>query len=103
MASRGGARGGCNITGNIYVALQRYPLWNELSSAEQARILAHLFRSRSYPGDTKHIGIGRIHLTASFLGRTMRLTQLAPDLVDAILDGRQPRCLTLGHYVTLAH
>jgi hypothetical protein len=34
-------------------------------------------------------------ITAPFLTRTMRLAQLAPDLVQAILDGTQPRNLTL--------
>ncbi len=37
----------------------------------------------------------RERIAAPFLTRTMRLAQLAPDLVDAILDGSQPRNLTL--------
>ena len=37
----------------------------------------------------------RERIAAPFLTRTMRLVHLAPDLVEAILDGRQPRCLTL--------
>lgn len=37
----------------------------------------------------------REQIAAPFLTRTMRLAQLAPDLVEAILDGRQPRGLTL--------
>ena len=34
-------------------------------------------------------------IAAPYLTRTMRLAQLAPDVVEAILDGRQPRQLTL--------
>jgi hypothetical protein len=37
----------------------------------------------------------RERIAAPFLTRTMRLAQLAPDLIDAILDGRQPQGLTL--------
>lgn len=32
----------------------------------------------------------------SYLSRVLRLTLLAPDIVDAILDGRQPRSLELS-------
>lgn len=34
-------------------------------------------------------------IAAPFLTRTMRLAHLAPEIVEAILDGRQPRELTL--------
>lgn len=34
-------------------------------------------------------------IAASYLARTMRLTQLAPDIVETILDGRQPSNLTV--------
>lgn len=34
-------------------------------------------------------------IAAPYLTRTMRLSLLSPDLVEAILDGRQPRHLTL--------
>ena len=34
-------------------------------------------------------------ICASFVGRVFRLTLLAPDIVDAILDGRQPAHLML--------
>lgn len=34
-------------------------------------------------------------IAVSYLTRVLRLTQLAPDLVDAILDGRHPPSLTL--------
>jgi hypothetical protein len=38
-------------------------------------------------------------INKSYLCRTMRLTLLAPDLVEAILNGTQPRTLTLGSLI----
>jgi len=35
-------------------------------------------------------------INASYVGRVLRLTLLAPDIVEAILDGRQPAGLTLA-------
>ena len=35
------------------------------------------------------------HVTRSFVNRLLRLTLLAPDIVEAILDGRQPKALQL--------
>jgi hypothetical protein len=32
---------------------------------------------------------------STFLGKTLRLTLLAPDIVEAVLDGRQPCVLAL--------
>ena len=36
----------------------------------------------------------------SFISRIIRIASLAPDIVDAILDGRQPAHLTLKHLMT---
>ncbi len=35
-------------------------------------------------------------INASYVGRVLRLTLLAPDIVEAILDGRQPAHITLA-------
>ena len=35
-------------------------------------------------------------INASYLCRVLRLTLLAPDIVEAILDGRQPADMTLA-------
>jgi hypothetical protein len=35
-------------------------------------------------------------INASFVGRVLRLTLLAPDVVEAILNGRQPAQVTLA-------
>ncbi len=37
------------------------------------------------------------HLDPSYLARTMRLTLLAPDIVTAILEGRQPDSMSLAN------
>ena len=34
-------------------------------------------------------------INVSYVGRVLRLTLLAPEIVEAILDGRQPAGLTL--------
>lgn len=36
----------------------------------------------------------------SFISRIIRIASLAPEIVDAILDGRQPAHLTLKHLMT---
>jgi hypothetical protein len=35
-------------------------------------------------------------VTRSFVNRLLRLTLLAPDILEAILDGRQPKEMQLG-------
>ena len=35
-------------------------------------------------------------INASYVGRVLRLTLLAPNIVEAILDGRQPAAMTLA-------
>jgi hypothetical protein len=36
------------------------------------------------------------NINAAYVGRVLRLTLLAPDIVEAILDGRQPAAITLS-------
>jgi hypothetical protein len=36
-------------------------------------------------------------INESYFGRVLRLTLLAPDIIDAILGGRQPAGLQLDH------
>lgn len=62
-------------------ALVRGFRWRELLESGQAASVQELAaREKTDP---------------SYLTRTLRLTLLAPDLVEAILDGRQPEHLTL--------
>ena len=41
-------------------------------------------------------------VTRSFVNRLLRLTLLAPDIIEAILDGRQPKAMQLEE-LTRAH
>jgi hypothetical protein len=38
-------------------------------------------------------------VTRSFVNRLLRLTLLAPDIQEAILDGRQPKAMQLGELI----
>jgi hypothetical protein len=40
-------------------------------------------------------------INASYVGRVLRLTLLSPEIVEAILDGRQPAGLQLGDLLRL--
>lgn len=40
-------------------------------------------------------------INASYVGRVLRLTLLAPDIVEAILDGRQPAEIPLNHLLAI--
>ncbi len=37
-------------------------------------------------------------INESYVGRVLRLTLLGPDIVEAILGGRQPAAAMLGHF-----
>ena len=41
----------------------------------------------------------KVKSNGGYIGRVMRLTLLAPDIIEAILNGRQPRYLTLREIV----
>lgn len=62
-------------------ALARAHRWRRMLEAGEFATIADLARSE--------------RIAASFLTRTMRLAQLAPDLVESILDGSQPSGLKL--------
>lgn len=49
-------------------------------------------------GDVKSIGglASRFHVDHSYVARTLRLACLAPDIVEAIVQGEEPEGLTLG-------
>ena len=63
------------------------------------KALARAFRWRKMLEAGRYATIGEIaaaeKINDSFVSRMLRLTLLAPDIVEAILDGRQPAALTL--------
>jgi hypothetical protein len=63
-------------------ALGRAHRWRRLLEERKYRFAAELAEAEG--------------LTRSFVNRLLRLTLLAPDILEAILDGRQPKEMQLG-------
>ncbi len=63
------------------------------------KAIARAFRWREMLENGTHSTIAEIAATEkineSYVGRVLRLTLLAPDIVEAILSGRQPAKMTL--------
>ena len=63
------------------------------------KAIARAFRWREMLEDGTHATIAEIaaseKINKSYVGRVLRLTLLAPDIVEAILGGRQPAELQL--------
>jgi hypothetical protein len=63
------------------------------------KALARAFRYQRLLDEGRHASISEMaaaeKLDRGYLGRILQLTLLAPDIVEAILDGRQPEELTL--------
>lgn len=68
--------------------------------ATLVKALARAFRWRKLLESGLHNTVEDIarseKISASYVSRILRLTLLAPDIVEAILDGRQPAGLQLG-------
>lgn len=64
------------------------------------KAIARAFRWREMLEDGTHATIAEIaaaeKINESYVGRVLRLTLLAPDIVEAILGGRQPADVTLA-------
>jgi hypothetical protein len=73
-------------------------MWKGLAAA-LIRALARVHRWNRMLGDGKYRSASEIaeaeNVTRSFVDRLLRLTLLAPDIVKAILDGRQPKAMQL--------
>lgn len=63
------------------------------------KVLARAFRYQRLLDEDRYVSISEMaegeRIERGYLGSLLRLTLLAPDMVDAILDGRQPRDLCL--------
>ena len=63
------------------------------------KAIARAFRWQAMLDDGTHVSIEDIaraeRINGTFVGRIVRLALLAPDIVEAILAGRQPAALTL--------
>ena len=63
------------------------------------KALARAFRWRKMLETGRYATIGEIaaaeKINSTYVSRLLRLTLLAPEIVDAILDGRQPEVVTL--------
>jgi hypothetical protein len=68
------------------------------------KAIARAFRWREMLENGTHATIAEIaaaeKINESYVGRIMRLTLLAPDIVEAILSGRQPAELQLEHLLS---
>jgi hypothetical protein len=68
------------------------------------KALARAFRWRKLLEDGTHATIAEIaaaeKINESYVGRVLRLTLLAPDIIEAILAGRQPSSITLAVLTT---
>lgn len=76
-----GARAQCRPDDALVKALARAFRWKRMLESENFATVAEL--------------AAREGIAVSYLTRVLRLTQLAPDIVEAILEGRQPPSLTL--------
>jgi hypothetical protein len=75
------------------------PVCPHVDSA-MVKVIARAFRWRAMLENGTHATIAEIaaaeKINESYVGRVLRLTLLAPDIVEAILGGRQPAELTLA-------
>ena len=75
------------------------PIHRHIDSAI-VKSIARAFRWRDMLENGTHSTIADIaaaeNINESYVGRVLRLTLLAPEIVEAVLNGRQPAEMTLG-------
>ncbi len=91
----------------LVVSPDGVPAWAALSSRVDdtlVKALARAFRWRRLLETGFHGTVDEIAraegINASYVSRILRLTLLAPDIVEPILDGRQPPELTVARLMT---
>ena len=64
------------------------------------KVIARAFRWRRLIETGVHASIEEVaraeKINASYVGRVLRLTLLAPEIIEAILEGRQPAAMTMA-------
>jgi hypothetical protein len=120
MTNRDIAGDGRSITVRVPISIRRHggrklvlapdgtnvttaPIHRHVDSA-MVKAIARAFRWREMLENGTHATIAEIaaaeKINESYVGRVMRLTLLAPDIVEAILSGRQPAELQLEHLLS---
>lgn len=89
--------GGRNFIMTPTEAVQKYDPPNECEPLINALIRAFAWKEQIDQGVFTSIRdvAKKEKISESFVSRVFRLTFLAPDIIEAILDGRQPKTLTL--------
>jgi hypothetical protein len=68
------------------------------------KVIARAFRWRNLIETGVHASIEEVaraeKINASYVGRVLRLTLLAPEIIEAILEGRQPAGVTMAGLLT---
>ena len=90
----------------LVVSPDGMPSWAEPKTRidnTMVKALARAFRWRKLLEDGVYSGIEDLaraeKINTSYVSRILRLTLLAPDIVEMILDGRQPTWVTLNNLV----
>ncbi len=70
-----------------------------LSPLQKALIQGFQFQKKLESGKVRSVSeLAKVeHMERAFLFRALSLVNLAPDIVDAILDGQEPKSLTLSN------
>jgi hypothetical protein len=81
------------------------PVWEELFPAELALTIARAHRWRELLDEGRFRGPSELAralgLSHAYVGRLLRLTLLAPDIIEAVLEGTEPSGLSIAMLAAL--